>query len=189
MRKYSYVDHRTCLHEVTIPICVLEGYIWCPVRFSVQACCEVCHRKTKESSQLMYRYAADALPFCRPVLPPPSTKIEGVPTVPLTAKWTFPVCFSCFLLLDLVNGKSRSQLVKIIRNVVDNVLLDPKDVDLDIFLRDAISKLKGTPPQLEKSPQEFKAQTRISDLEGQLRDLQLLQEESQNARETILEQL
>ena len=90
---------------------------------------------------------------------------------------------------ELVDGKSRSQLVKIIRNVVDNVLLDPKDVDVDIFLRDAISKLTGTPPPLEKSPEEIKAQSRVSDLEGQLRDLQLLQEESENARENILEQL
>ena len=65
---------------------------------------------------------------------------------------------------ELVDGKSRSQLVKIVRNVVDNILLDPKDVDVDIFLRDAISKLKGTPPPLEKSPEQIKAQTRVSDL-------------------------
>ena len=57
-----------------------------------------------------------------------------------------------FQVKDPVDGKNRSELVKIIRNDVENTLSTADDnFDVHIFLRDAIPKINGTPPPLERS--------------------------------------
>ena len=61
--------------------------------------------------------------------------------------------------------------------------------DGEIFLRDAISKIKGTPPPLERSEEEFIVQMEVLSIEKKLEELKQLQIESDNARKTLLEQL
>ena len=40
---------------------------------------------------------------------------------------------------ETVEGKSRMQLVKIIRNAIDKIVGKPSEIDLDVYLRDAIA--------------------------------------------------
>ena len=63
---------------------------------------------------------------------------------------------------DPIDGKSRSELVKIIRNDVENTLSTADDnFDVHIFLLDAISKINGTPPPLERSEEELIVQMEV----------------------------
>ena len=95
-----------------------------------------------------------------------------------------------FEVKDPVDGKSRSELVKIIRNDVENTLSTEDDnVDVHIFLRDAISKINGTPPPLERSEEELIVQTEVLNIEKKLEELRQLQLESDIAKKTLLEQL
>ena len=55
--------------------------------------------------------------------------------------------YGYFEVKDPVDDKSRSELVKIIRNYVENTLSTADDIfDVHILLRDAISKINSTPP-------------------------------------------
>ena len=95
-----------------------------------------------------------------------------------------------FEVKNSVDGKSRSELVRLIRNDVENTLATADDnFDGDIFLRDAISKIKGTPPPLERSEEELIVQMEVLSIEKKLEELKQLQIESDNARKTLLEQL
>ena len=97
---------------------------------------------------------------------------------------------SHFAVKDPVDGKSRSELVRIIRNTVEDTFSTANDeFDGDIFLLDAISKIKGTPPPLERSAEELAAQKEVLILEKKLEDLRLLQLETENTRKTLLGQL
>ena len=63
---------------------------------------------------------------------------------------------------DPVDGKSRSELVKIIRNDVESTLSTAYgNFDMHIFLRDAISEINGTPPLLERSEEELVVQMEV----------------------------
>ena len=89
-----------------------------------------------------------------------------------------------------VDGRSRCQLVKIIRNAVEETLSNSKeDFDVTIFLNDAISKIKGTSSIPNRPADQSNAQYEILDFEQQLADLNQLQIESDNARQALLEQL
>ena len=91
---------------------------------------------------------------------------------------------------DPIDGKSRSELVKIIRNDVENTLSTADDnFDEHIFLRDAISKINGTPPPLERSEEELIVQMEVLNIEKKLEELRQLQLESDSAKKTLLEQL
>ena len=95
-----------------------------------------------------------------------------------------------FEVKDPVDGKSRSELVKIIRNDVENTLSTADDnFDEHIFLRDAISKINGTPPPLERSEEELIVQMEVVNIEKKLKELRQLQLESDSAKKTLLEQL
>ena len=71
-----------------------------------------------------------------------------------------------------VEGKSRLELVKLIRTAVDNVVVDPGDIDLDIYLRDALALLTSSAPPLEKTTEE----TNLTKLEMTLLALKLEQQ-------------
>ena len=91
---------------------------------------------------------------------------------------------------DPIDGKSRSELVKIIRNAVENTLSTADDnFDVHIFLRDAISKVNGTLPPLEQSEEELIVQMEVVNIEKKLEELRQLQLESDSAKKTLLEQL
>ena len=91
---------------------------------------------------------------------------------------------------EAVEGRSRCQLVRIIRNAVKETLSHPKeDFNVTIFLNDAISKVKGTSSIPSRPTDQTKTQHEILDIEQQLADLNQLQIESNNARQTLLEQL
>ena len=95
-----------------------------------------------------------------------------------------------FEVKDPIDGKSRSELVKIIRNDVENTLSTADDnFDVHIFLRDAISKVNGTPPPLERSEEELIVQMEVVNIEKKLKELRQLQLESDSAKKTLLEQL
>ena len=96
-----------------------------------------------------------------------------------------------FEVKDSVDGKGRSELVRLIRNDVENTLATAdENFDGEIFfLRDAISKIKGTTPPLERSEEEFIVQMEVLSIEKKLEELKQLQIESDNARKTLLEQL
>ena len=64
-------------------------------------------------------------------------------------------------------GKSKFQIVKIIRNTVEKTLSEPGNIDLDEHLHDVIAFLHDTPPPLEKTPDE----QAIVNLERQLSEL------------------
>ena len=85
----------------------------------------------------------------------------------------------CVEVKDSVDGKSRSELVRIIINDVENTLSTADDnFDVHIFLRDAISKIKGTPPPLERSEEELIVQMEVLTIEKKLEELRQLQLES-----------
>ena len=63
------------------------------------------------------------------------------------------------------------------------------DFDGDIFLHDAMSKIKGTAPPLEQSAEELAAQKDVLILEKKLKDLRLLQLETDITRKTLLGKL
>ena len=95
-----------------------------------------------------------------------------------------------FEVKDPVDGKSRSELVKIIRNDVENTLSTVADnFDVHIFLRDAISKINGAPPPLEQYEEELKVQIEVLNIEKKLEALRQLHLESDTAKKTLLEQL
>ena len=81
-----------------------------------------------------------------------------------------------------VAGKSRRELVKAIRIVIENTVLEPGDLDLDIYLRDAIAYLTATVPPLEKTPEESK----VTKLEMKLLALKL---EQQQKLEAVIKEL
>ena len=88
------------------------------------------------------------------------------------------------------DGKRRPELVRIIRNDVENTLAMADDnFDGGIFLRDAIAMIEGTPPPLERSEEELIVQMEVLSIEKKLEELKQLQIESDNARKTLLEQL
>ena len=91
---------------------------------------------------------------------------------------------------EAVEGRSRCQLVRIIRNAVEEALSHPKeDFNVTIFLNDAISKVKGTSSIPSRPTDQTNTQHEILDIEQQFADLNQLQIESNNARQTLLEQL
>ena len=91
---------------------------------------------------------------------------------------------------ESIEDKSRSQLVKIIRNAIEEAISNPtEDFNVDTFLRDTISNVKGSPSSLPKSEEQTRVQQEISYLEKQLDDLRLLQLESDKTRKTLSEQL
>ena len=95
-----------------------------------------------------------------------------------------------FEVKDSVDGKSRCELVRLLGNDVENTLTTADDnFDGDIFLHDAISKIKGTPPLLERSEEEFIVQMEVLSIEKKLEELTQLQIESDTARKTLLEQV
>ena len=49
--------------------------------------------------------------------------------------------------------KSRRELVKAFRIAIESTVLEPGDLDFDIYLRDAIAYLTATVPPLEKKPE------------------------------------
>ena len=56
---------------------------------------------------------------------------------------------SHFAVKDPVDGKSRSKLLRISRNTVEDTFSTANDYfDGDILLHDAISKIRGTPPSV-----------------------------------------
>ena len=57
--------------------------------------------------------------------------------------------------------------------------------DGDIFLRYAIAKIKGTPPTLERSEEEFIVQMEVLSIEKKLEELKQLQIESDNGRKPL----
>ena len=61
--------------------------------------------------------------------------------------------------------------------------------DVHIFLRDAISKINGTPPPLERFEEELIVQMEVLNIEKKLEELRQLQLESESAKKTRLEQL
>ena len=71
-----------------------------------------------------------------------------------------------------VEGKSRLELVKLIRTAIDNVVVDPGNIDLDIYLRDALAFLTSSAPPLEKTTEE----TNLTKLEMKLLALKLEQQ-------------
>ena len=81
-----------------------------------------------------------------------------------------------------VAGKSRRELVKAISIAIENTVLEPGDVDLDIYLRDAIAYLTCTVPPLEKTPEESK----VTKLEMKLLALKL---EQQQKLEAVIKEL
>ena len=90
---------------------------------------------------------------------------------------------------ESIEDKSRSQLVKIIRNAIEEAISNPtEDFNVDT-LRDTISNVKGPPSSLPKSEEQIRVQQEISYLEKQLDDLRLLQLESDKTRKTLSEQL
>ena len=94
-----------------------------------------------------------------------------------------------FEVKDSVDGKRRFELVKIIRNDVENTLSTADDnFDVHIFLRDAISKINGTPLPLERSEEELIVQMEVLTIEKKLEELRQLQLESDSAKKTLLEQ-
>ena len=81
-------------------------------------------------------------------------------------------------------------MVRIIRNAVEETLSHPKeDFNVTIFLNDAISKVKGTSSIPSRPADQTNTQHEILDIKQQLADLNQLQIESNNARQTLLEQL
>ena len=87
---------------------------------------------------------------------------------------------------EAVEGRSRCQLVRIIRNAVEETLSHPKeDFNVTIFLNAAISKVKGTSSIPSRPTDQTNTQNKILDIEQQLADLNQLQIESDNARQTI----
>ena len=91
---------------------------------------------------------------------------------------------------EAVESRSRCQLVRILRNAVEETLSHPKeDFNVTIFLNDAISKVKGTSSIPNRPADQTNAQHEILENEQQLADLNQLQRESDNARQTLLEQL
>ena len=71
-----------------------------------------------------------------------------------------------------VEGKSRLELVKLIRTAIDDVVVDPGNIDLDIYLRDALAFLTSSAPPLEKTAEE----TNLTKLEMKLLALKLEQQ-------------
>ena len=71
-----------------------------------------------------------------------------------------------------VEGKSRLELLKLIRTAVDDAVVDPGDIDLDICLRDALALLTSSAPPLEKTTEE----TNLTKLEMTLLALKLEQQ-------------
>ena len=73
---------------------------------------------------------------------------------------------------ESVDDKTALQIVKIIRNFVEKVVASPGDIDVEVFLGDAVAYVTGSAPPLEKSEDEKK----VTDLENKLRLLKLQQE-------------
>ena len=91
---------------------------------------------------------------------------------------------------ESIQDKSRSQLIKIIRNAIEDAISNPtEDFNVDTFLRDTMSNVKGSPSSLPKSEGQTRVQQEISYLEKQLDNLRLLQLESDKTRKTLSEQL
>ena len=74
---------------------------------------------------------------------------------------------------ETIVGKSRMQLVKIIRNAIDKIVGKPGEIDLDVYLRDAIAFVTKTAPPLEKTEEE----TNLTQLEIKLLALKLAQKQ------------
>ena len=83
---------------------------------------------------------------------------------------------------ETVEGKSRMQLVKIIRNAIDKIVGKPGEIDLDVYLRDAIAFVNKIAPPLEKTEEE----TNLTKLEMKLLALKL---EQQKDLESVLKEL
>ena len=69
------------------------------------------------------------------------------------------------------------------------ILVIHDNFDVHIFLRDAISKINGTPSPLERSEEELIVQMEVLTIEKKLEELRQLQLESDSAKKTLLEQL
>ena len=72
-----------------------------------------------------------------------------------------------------VEGKTKLQIIKLLRSHVEKLISKPGEVDLEVYLRDAISYLNKTPPPLEKTEDE----KQIIDLSNQLQTLKNKQQE------------
>ena len=56
-----------------------------------------------------------------------------------------------------VEGKTKLQIIKLLRSHVEKLISKPGEVDLEVYLRDAISYLNKIPPPLEKTEDENKS--------------------------------
>ena len=81
--------------------------------------------------------------------------------------------FTYLKIAGSVEGKTKLQIIKLIRIHVEKLISEPGEVDLDVYLRDTISYLNKTPPPLEKSEDE----KQIINLSNQLQTLKSKQKE------------
>ena len=79
---------------------------------------------------------------------------------------------------DPIYGKSRSELVNILRKDVEDTLSTVDDnFDVLIFLKDDIPKVNGTPPPLKRSEEELIVQMEVVTIETKFEELRHLQKE------------
>ncbi len=85
---------------------------------------------------------------------------------------------------ETIEGKSKFNVIKLLRNSIEKTLSTPGNIDLDVFLQDAVAFMTDTPPPLEQTQEE----RAVSNLERQLEELKLSHQKQLESLLTAIEE-